>query len=191
MNRRMSFALLAGLIALLASASPALAGGWAVITLDSLPTEVRAGQTQTIGFVVRQHGITPTNMGLDDKPLAPVVTIAPMGEGAGQPLQFIARQQGNVGHFVADVTFPVAGRWAWSISAPTFLLQIGEKNTGEPVFEPLTVLPAQAASATANTPTGMNGMLRWGGVALLVAALVALLLSHRARTAGRVTAKAS
>lgn len=45
----------------LAGAAPALAGGWANVTLDRLPAEPRAGQTLTLGFMVRQHGITPTN----------------------------------------------------------------------------------------------------------------------------------
>ena len=40
-------------------AIPAFAGGWAVITLDELPTNVVAGEPLTIGFTVLQHGKTP------------------------------------------------------------------------------------------------------------------------------------
>src|SRR5215510_963883 len=38
---------------------PVFAGGWAVITLDELPTDVVAGKSLTIGFMVLQHGRTP------------------------------------------------------------------------------------------------------------------------------------
>ena len=50
-----------GLTLLLAMAFtvPALAGGWAVITLDELPGQVEANQPLEIGFMVRQHGVTP------------------------------------------------------------------------------------------------------------------------------------
>ena len=37
-------------------AIPAFAGGWAIITLDELPTGVVAGEPLTIGFTVLQHG---------------------------------------------------------------------------------------------------------------------------------------
>jgi len=60
--------------ALLALAAPALAGGWAVITLDSLPKEVRAGQPLHLGFVIRQHGRTPVNTDWDGHALKPVLT---------------------------------------------------------------------------------------------------------------------
>lgn len=40
-------------------AVPVCAGGWAVITLDELPTGVVAGEPFTIGFTVLQHGRTP------------------------------------------------------------------------------------------------------------------------------------
>jgi hypothetical protein len=38
---------------------PALAGGWAAITLDDWPAGVVAGQPLAVGFMVRQHGINP------------------------------------------------------------------------------------------------------------------------------------
>ena len=45
-------------------AIPVFAGGWAVITLDEIPTGVVAGEPLTIGFTVLQHGKTPME-GLD------------------------------------------------------------------------------------------------------------------------------
>ena len=74
MARRSIFAFVLAILALLALAIPALAGGWAVLTLDSLPREVRAGAGIQLGFVVRQHGKTPTNTDLNGNPLRPVLT---------------------------------------------------------------------------------------------------------------------
>ena len=48
--------ILAVLLALLFVVPSALAGGWAVVTLDQLPAEVRQGQSLRLGFMVRQHG---------------------------------------------------------------------------------------------------------------------------------------
>lgn len=52
---------IATLLILLSLVPSALAGGWAVVTLDELPTEVRQGQSLPLGFMVRQHGKTATN----------------------------------------------------------------------------------------------------------------------------------
>jgi len=52
------FAVIVGLVCalILGPSAPALAGGWAVVTLDTLPAAPRAGQTLSLGFMVRQHG---------------------------------------------------------------------------------------------------------------------------------------
>jgi len=92
----------------LAFVIPALAGGWAVITLDELPTDVVAGESLMIGFTVRQHGITPMN-GLD-----PTVTATlPNGD------RFVvnAEPDDGPGHYTATLTFPMEGNWEWSIQA--------------------------------------------------------------------------
>lgn len=98
------------LLLALVFAFPALAGGWAVITLDELPTDVLAGEPLTIGFTVRQHGITPMN-GLD-----PMVTARLLKDE-----QFVvyAEPDGKPGHYTATLTFPKAGDWNWSIQAFT------------------------------------------------------------------------
>jgi hypothetical protein len=46
-------------LALLLTAAPSLAGGWAVTTLDELPSELRADQPYAIGYTLLQHGQTP------------------------------------------------------------------------------------------------------------------------------------
>jgi hypothetical protein len=96
MFRRSIIAFTMVVVAMLALAAPALAGGWAVVTLDSLPREVRAGQSFQLGFVVRQHGITPTNQDLDGKPLKPVLTARKQGaatssRGSGTLVMIAAR----------------------------------------------------------------------------------------------------
>ena len=90
---------------------PAFSGGWAVITLDELPTDIAAGEPLTIGFTVRQHGITPMN-GLD-----PTVTAALPKEE--QQSIVSAEADDQPGHYTATLTFPREGNWEWSVQAFT------------------------------------------------------------------------
>jgi hypothetical protein len=87
---------------------PVFAGGWAVITLDELPMDVVAGKPLTIGFTVRQHGIT-----LMDG-LYPTITATP---SEGDSLLVSAESDGEPGHYTATLTFPREGNWEWSIQA--------------------------------------------------------------------------
>ena len=166
-------ATIVGLVSLLAlvAATPASAGGWANVTLDRLPTDLRAGQTVTIGFMVRQHGVTPTN--------AVQPYLAARHLDTGDTARFSARQEGPVGHFVADVAFPAAGTWAWeAIPAPfPTPTKLGT----------LTVLPAPAApSRSAGDSPALVTIaitpqvaLRTAGVALVLVALALALVSRR------------
>jgi hypothetical protein len=195
---------------MLALAAPALAGGWAVVTLDSLPKETHAGQSFRLGFVVRQHGKTPTNQDLNGKPLKPVLTAhkqATATSSRGGTLVFVAapasvrakgedtlrveaRQEGAVGHYVVDVTFPSDGVWAWQIEVPTYYIQNGTngQDGNAAIFAPLRVLPAISAPAQASDSAAQPAaaapepaasaflglspvVLRWGGGILLLAAL--------------------
>jgi cytochrome c553 len=147
--------LLAGMLLL---AAPALAGGWAVITLDELPGDVVAGQPLEIGFMVRQHGVTP----LDG--LTPTVH----ARQAGFAVTEQAKAQGETGHYVATLTFPQAGEWTWSIQA----------FTGNQPMPPLNVIAAPAiaqskaqAQVPANLPL-LTGIL--GLVGLVIGSFVAL-----------------
>lgn len=89
---------------------PVLAGGWAVITLDELPTGVVAGQPITVGFTVLQHGRTPMSG------IFPTVTA-----NLNKETEFVvnAESDGKPGHYVATLTFPKEGEWRWSIQAFT------------------------------------------------------------------------
>jgi hypothetical protein len=210
MFRRSIFVCMAVVVAMLALAAPALAGGWAVVTLDTLPRDVRAGQSYQIGFVVRQHGKTPTNSDLNGKPLKPVLSghksagTSSVGSGmlmvAGpastvskgeETIRVEARQEGAVGHYVADVTFPSDGVWEWQIEVPTYYVQNAPNgNEGSAaLFAPLTVQPAAAALAPAaaaatepanSTLLGLGpATLRLAGALLLLAALAIVLYSQR------------
>ncbi|MFT3894987.1 MAG: c-type cytochrome [Anaerolineales bacterium] len=91
-------------------AIPVFAGGWAVITLDELPSDLVAGQPYTIGFTVRQHGVT-----LMDG-LYPVITANLNKE---TELSVDAKSDGKPGHYIATMIFPKDGEWSWSIQAFT------------------------------------------------------------------------
>lgn len=91
----------------LALAIPALAGGWAVITLDELPAGVVAGEPFTVGFTVLQHGRTPM------ADLDPVI-IARSGK---EEIKVFVKEQGKPGHYAVDMTLPSEGEWEWTIQA--------------------------------------------------------------------------
>lgn len=151
---------IATLLVLLFLVPGAMAGGWAVVTLDELPTEVRQGQSLLLGFMVRQHGKTATN------------SVEPYLEArnleTGETIRIAARQDGPVGHFILEVSFPSAGSWEWSI--------VPAPLAGTPLA-PLTVLPAviqqvEPAPVQAAAPQADLGrtVMRWTGLALLLAA---------------------
>jgi hypothetical protein len=199
MLRRSIFAFAVVILAMLALAVPALAGGWAIVTLDSLPREVRAGENLQLGFMVRQHGKTPTNRDLDGNPLKPVLTAikqagaATTQAKAADSIRAEARQQGPTGHYVVELAFPSDGVWAWQIALPTFYVQDSPSGQNAAILTPITVLPA-AASAPALQPAvapapappaaatwlGLSpAALRWVGVAALLAALAVGLYAQR------------
>jgi cytochrome c2 len=145
--------------------TPALAGGWAVITLDALPAEIEAGKPFEIGFMVRQHGVTPAS------DLTPTIH-ARLGDG-GKSLTFTADEKGAAGHYVAALTFPEKGEWQWSIEA----------FGGNQPMPALTV--AAASLTTEKTVQAMTPRtwLQWGTVILGAAGiLVGLAIAFRRKT---------
>jgi hypothetical protein len=205
MRQRSIFGIMLVMTAMLLLAAPALAGGWAVITLDSLPRDVRAGQSLRLGFVIRQHGRELVNNDWEGHALKPVLTARKQADstgaaggnlilaaahssapraGSGETFQVVARQEGPVGHFVADVVFPSAGTWAWEIAAPPFTIR-GERQGDAAVFAPLTVAPATAAPQPAieQAPATVLGVspaaLRWAGAGLLLVAVGVALAAQR------------
>ncbi|MBE0672241.1 MAG: c-type cytochrome [Anaerolineales bacterium] len=113
----------------LACTIPALAGGWAVITLDEFPSAVHASQSLEIGFMIRQHGVTPLSG------QRPIIT-ASLAE-SNDTIEFFAREEGQAGHYAAEISLPQAGEWEWSIAAFTV----------KQPMPPLTVLNAVPAAS--------------------------------------------
>src|SRR5262245_37773830 len=91
------------LVAWLVAATPALAGGWTTVTLDSTPANVQPGMPFQIGFMVRQHGQTPL-AGL--KPEVRLTSAGP--KDAGKVVSVTGRDEGAVGHYTAQITLPHA-----------------------------------------------------------------------------------
>lgn len=147
----------------------AAAGGWAISTLDQLPGEVHAGETVSLGFMVRQHGVTPTN---DVDPY-----VQADNPESGESVRAYAVQEGEVGHFVVEIVFPAAGTWEWSIvPAPFEGVQ----------FQPLNVLPATLAQPAASPDQAaafevdsLRIWLRGLGIALLLGAGTLAILGRR------------
>ena len=182
MTRKIGLLLL--LVVLLATASAALAGGWAVVTLDAPPGEIRAGQPWTVGFTVLQHGRTPVHGFEDGTPVEPLLVARNLD--AGRRVEVMATPTEEVGHFTAQVTFPVEGEWTWTI--------LPNPLAGDAAFEPLTVLPAvappmsgaanaQPSAALAAPGTPVADGLRWAAVGVAGLAAVAALLQARKRAA--------
>ena len=107
---------------------PVFAGGWAVITLDQLTTNVAAGQPITVGFTVLQHGRTPMT------DLDPTI-VAQLSES--ESFVAHAKPEGIPGHYQATLTFPKEGEWEWSIYAFT-------------MEQPMPALNVLAATPSAN-----------------------------------------
>jgi hypothetical protein len=107
---RMHISLVLAILLSLILVVPTFAGGWAVITLDELPTDVVAGDPLTIGFTVLQHGKTPMT------DLSPII-VANLHKDT--EFKVIAEAEGEPGHYTATLTFPKEGEWNWSIQAFT------------------------------------------------------------------------
>lgn len=108
-------------------AGQALAGGWAVVKLDTLPADVVAGRPLSVGFTVLQHGTHPF------PGLSPIVKAE--HASSGEKVEVAASDQGTPGHYVAEITFANSGTWNWVIDA----------FNGDHPMPPLNVLPPAVA----------------------------------------------
>lgn len=108
---------------------PAFAGGWAIVNLDEWPANVVAGEEFEIGFTVLQHGVTPVTG------ITPI--ISGTLSGGKESMSVMAKEEGEAGHYVANLNFPKAGEWSWKI-----------ESFGEQVMPPLSVAEASAVVQT-------------------------------------------
>lgn len=152
---RLFASLTSGLILLLFY-SAAFAGGWAVITIDSLPGEIRAGEAFTIEFSVRQHGVTPMS-GLEP-------TISVSNPETGETIAFRAEPGAETGDYKATLNLPTVGEWSWSVQAFTM----------DQAMPALEVLPAQLVELPEKPATNLTSFLLTG------AGLLGLLATFKA-----------
>jgi hypothetical protein len=161
-------------VACVAAATPAGAGGWAVTTLDALPSHPVAGVPTEVGYTVRQHGVTPVAL--------EGTAIVVEGRGAGSQ-HFDGRAEGPVGHYVATVTFPAVGALRWHVEQGWFAPQdLGTIDVAAGTGVPATLSPvaSTAVSPTASSPVAPGGddarwpsPVRWALLAASGLALVA------------------
>ena len=145
---KISRSFIIAVVLLLMTALIAQAGGWAVITLDELPTEIATGQALSIGFTVRQHGKTLRS------DLQPLLHFA--RADTTKSFTVTAKREGASGHYTANLTFPSGGQWNWRIDIEQFGMMTQD-------MPPLSVGAAAAAapvnSSTANTLPAAAGLL--------------------------------
>lgn len=158
MRARALPALALAVLVLLAGAPSALAGGWALTSLDPLAGPPRASEVMRVGYTVLQHGVRPVAVSGTGIRLA--------GPGGVERL-FPGRPQGPTGHYVAAVRFPAAGSWSWSAEQGWF----GPQELGA-----VTVAGADAATPAAAATRGgfASAGLRWGLLAATLLAAAAL-----------------
>ncbi|RPJ26343.1 MAG: hypothetical protein EHM33_11930 [Chloroflexi bacterium] len=160
----LGFALLLSLV----FAIPAFAGGWAVITLDELPTDVIAGEPLTIGFTVLQHGITPMS------DIDPTVTARLSSD---EKLVVYGESDGKPGHYVATLTFPKEGNWEWSIQAFTMDQPMPALSVAAPVAAPADQPVAKTEPVTAR----ISPLLIVRGLAFALG-FVGMILAYRRKS---------
>jgi len=152
---------------------PAFAGGWAVITLDQLPTGVVAGEPLTIGFTVLQHGKTPMD-GLD-----PTITAT---SSKSESFVVHAKPEGETGHYVATLTFPVEGNWNWSIQAFSMEQAMPALSVTAPIAATVSQQPVAATA-----PISAVWIVRILALVIGLAGLV-VAYQHKSRLAVGLTA---
>jgi len=111
MSRRIPLLVVLTAALVLAWSVPAVAGGWAVITLDSWPENVTAGKPVEVILTVRQHGRTLME-GLE-------VTLTGYHPASKRSILVKAQELKQPGQYAASLVFPEAGNWEWSVQAFT------------------------------------------------------------------------
>ena len=193
MTRLLGFTLAAAIFTLVLG-GPALAGGWAVTTLDSLPPDIHAAQSYAIGYTIRQHGITPVNV--EEMGTGSTTEIQVTSPDGAKTLRYRGAQEGATGHYVAKVIFPYQGTWTWKVTQGPFQAQdLGPITIGPvavtadaPVQPAALAAAANAPAAPQPQPAGPNALLvialllASAGAAVLFGSRLAVFADRRATT---------
>ena len=145
MLRRLGLKTVFVVIALLALAVPALAGG-VVVSLDGTVSGAIPGDPFEIGFtIISAHdGSSQTGM-------QPIVMLA--NTATGETLEVTAQPDGEAGHYTAVVTLPSEGQWSLAIQPRGKFAE----NYPPPGMTPTQASsPAAAESALPNTGRALN-----------------------------------
>ncbi len=174
----------------------ALAGGWAVVTLDRAPTGIEAGKAFEVGFTVLQHGKTPVE-GLSPKLVfSRVAAGRTPGLAKGETLSFNAQAEGKIGHYVASVTLPSDGKWNWEVDAfgpphRMSALTVMVPAKAQPAVEQAQPATVDATAARTNAVAPASSALPvaiWVSAAVGILALLGMAL-YLARRPRRSTAR--
>lgn len=152
-SRLLSLLTLAVLGLVAAPTATASAGGWAVASVDAVPT-ARAGSTEAVRFTILQHGVTPVDLLAEPGNEVGIELV-----GADGTVSFFpAESDGAVGRYVANVVFQSAGDHEWGIrmgwfgSQPLGTLTVtgaGPSSAGSPWPAARVALSALAATLVA------------------------------------------
>ncbi|HEX9437114.1 MAG TPA: hypothetical protein VGA16_08165 [Candidatus Limnocylindria bacterium] len=177
------------LVLTLALGAPALAGGWAVTTLDQLPPDFRAADTYAIGYTIRQHGVTPINV----ESMGGTTEIQITAPDGAKTLKYRGVPDGATGHYVAKVIFPYQGAWTWQVTQGPFQAQaLGTIDVLAAAGAEAPVQPAAPVAVAApaqQQPAGPNGLLvtalllAMAGAAVLFGSRLAVFADRRRATA--------
>lgn len=144
-------AVLAVVAAGLAAAGTALAGGWATVGVDPLPSGVGPGDTWKTDITFLQHAQTPLTG------IHPTVTISDPETGATHT--YAATETTRPGVYEASVVFPEAGGWNVAVESDWW----GEARL---TFGPVTIGGSPVADGSPGFPVVPAAVV----VALLLAA---------------------
>jgi hypothetical protein len=150
--------------AALATAPSAHAGGFATVGLDSTPQGAAAGEVWRVQLTILAHGRTPL------PGLRPQVRIS----SGKTERSFPARPAGRAGVYRAEVVFPRAGRWSYTVDDG----YVDQRHE----FPPVTIGEATTVSRAGLGGDGgpVIGWLVAGIAALLAAAGIAVWDRRRA-----------
>ena len=85
----------------------AQAGGWAIVSVSSLPEAVIAERPFTIRFAVLQHGVAPVTFS--------DTTVTAVHVESGEKIAFEPMATKD-DHFEVEMVLPLAGKWEWQIN---------------------------------------------------------------------------